>query len=83
VRAGAKFMVNLPEDHRSGYLWQLSGDYDKKILVQLNSVWHGEERGVDFNFRALSPGQTKITLFRRNYNDTSDIRCYSVRITRN
>jgi hypothetical protein len=53
VRAGAKFMVNLPEDHRSGYLWQLSGDYDKKILEQLNSVWHGEARGVDFNFRAL------------------------------
>jgi hypothetical protein len=79
----AKFMVNLPEEHDSGYLWQLRDDYDRKVVSMLNSVWHGAEKGVDFNFFAEGAGTATLRFFKRKYNDTSEVRCYSVRITPN
>jgi len=78
-----RFRINLPEDHSSGYIWQLSENYDKKILDNYNAVWHGNAKGVDFNFNTLSIGQTTLSFALRKYTDTSEIKHFIVNITNN
>jgi hypothetical protein len=41
VNNNSRFRINLPEEHTSGYLWQLKSNYDMTKIIQLNSVWHG------------------------------------------
>ena len=80
VRKGSKFKINLPEDHSSGYLWQLSENYNKTLIQDIGAVWHGSEKGIDFNLKALSVGETTITLILRKYNDTATIKTFIVNI---
>jgi hypothetical protein len=83
IRLGKRFMMNFPEEHASGYLWQLAPGHDNSKIMQLNTTWHGDETGVDFNFKAIDTGVTTLSFFKRKFNDTTDIRCYRVRITPN
>ncbi|MES2681295.1 MAG: protease inhibitor I42 family protein [Bacteroidota bacterium] len=83
VRAGEKFRINLPEDHSTGYGWQLNPDFDNTVVQHLNAVWHGKEKGIDFNFKALSVGQVTFTLINRKYTDTSGTRFFVVKIIPN
>ena len=76
-----KFMINLPEDHTTGKVWQLKQDYDNKVIHQINEVWHGNEKGIDFNLKTMSAGQTTLTFVLRAYNDTLDIKQYIVKIS--
>jgi predicted secreted protein len=76
-----KFRINLPEDHTTGNLWQLKQDYDTKVLQQINEVWHGNEKGVDFNLKTMSAGQTTLTFILRNYTDTVDNKQFIVKIS--
>jgi hypothetical protein len=48
VKPYKKFRINLPEDHRSGYTWQLNDVYDKDIVERLNTVWEGNNNVVYF-----------------------------------
>ncbi len=77
------FRINLPETHDSGYLWQLRGDFNEKVLVELNAVWHGNEKGVDFNFKPLSIGQTTINFVLIKYHDTLAAKRFVVKIVDN
>jgi predicted secreted protein len=72
VKNGTKFKINLPENHSDGYLWQLIHD--------VGAVWHGNERGIDFNLKALSIGQTTLTLIKRKYTDTITNKTFIVNI---
>jgi predicted secreted protein len=83
VLVGDQFRVNLPEDHSTGYGWQLKPDFDNTVVQDLNAVWHGKDKGIDFNFKALSAGQTTFTLINRKYTDTSDIKFFVVKIIPN
>lgn len=83
VRQGEKFRINLPEEHHSGYLWQMESSFDNHLLNDLGAVWHGNEKGVDFNFLARTTGQTTLTLHKRKYTDTSETRHYIVKIVNN
>lgn len=80
VENGTKFKINLPEDHSSGYIWQLGENYDKSLIKDLGAVWHGNEKGVDFNLKALSVGQTTLSFVSRKYNDTADYKVFIVNI---
>ena len=80
VKNGTRFKINLPENHSSGYLWQLSENYDKNLVSDLGAVWHGNEKGIDFNLKALSTGQTTLTLIQRKYNDTTGNKTFIVNI---
>lgn len=80
IQTKTKFRINLPEEHSSGYIWQLSENYDMTKVMQVNSVWHGPTKGVDFNFETLAAGQTTLTFILRKYNDTSDIKHFPVHI---
>ena len=80
VEMGTKFKINLPEDHSSGYLWQLSENYNKTQLKNCGAVWHGVEKGIDFNLQALSTGQTTLTFVQWKYNDTVSNKNFIVNI---
>ena len=80
VQANSKFCIILPEDHTKGYNWQLDQSYDPSVIQQINEVWHGNEKGIFFNLKALAMGQTTLTFVSRNYTDTADIKHFIVKI---
>jgi predicted secreted protein len=80
VENGTKFKINLPEEHSSGYIWQLSENYDKSLVKDLGAVWHGNQKGIDFNLKALSVGQTTLSFVSRKYNDTANYKTFIVNI---
>lgn len=81
VKAGDKFRVNLPEDHTDGYTWQLNSDELNRAQIQeLNAVWHGTKKGIDFNFKALAAGQQTLTFVKRKYIDTLSVKSFIVKI---
>ncbi len=80
IKVNKKFKINLPEEHKSGYMWQLSDNYNKKPVEHLNAVWRGNEKGIDFNFKALSIGQVTLCLVKRKYIDTIDYKTFIVNV---
>ena len=78
VDAGEKFYIPLPEDHRTGYMWQLSKEYNTNMLDYLVSVFHGNEKGVYFNFMGLKPGRTTLNFTLIKYQDTTDTRSFII-----
>jgi predicted secreted protein len=80
IAQNTKFLIVLPENHTTGYLWQLKQDYDPSLISQINEVWHGNEKGIYFNLKSLAPGQTTLTFVSRKYTDTADIKHFIVKI---
>lgn len=80
VEAGEKFYIPLPEDHRTGYMWQLSNEYDTKTLDYLSSVFHGNEKGVYFNFAGIKPGKTTLNFTLMKYHDTTEVKSYVIEV---
>jgi hypothetical protein len=83
IGKGAKFRITLPESHAGSEMWQLSSNDNPAAVSQLNSAWHGEEKGIDFNFVANAPGKANLQFFKRKFTDTVETRCYRVTITAN
>jgi predicted secreted protein len=83
IKKGGKFRITLPEDHTKGYTWVLNDDFDKNVIVHWNSVWHGNEKGIDFNFKALDQGKTTLHFFLRKHTDTTSYKIFNVKITDN
>jgi predicted secreted protein len=80
ITPNTKFVIVLPENHTTGYLWQLKQDYDQSLISQINEVWHGNEKGIYFNLKSLAHGQTTLTFVSRKYTDTADIKHFIVKI---
>lgn len=80
VEKGRDFRIRLPEDHSTGYTWQLSEGYDKNLISLNNIVWHGNEKGVDFHLSSLASGQTTLGFVCRKYTDTLGMKTYIVKI---
>ena len=74
------FTVILPEDHRNGYTWVLDPNFDENICSHINTVWHGNDKGVYFEFKALKPGESSLKFLSRKYTDTLDIKTFSLKI---
>lgn len=83
LKLNNKFRINLPEDHRTGYMWQLNPDFDKGKINNLGPVWHGNEKGVDFNLEATAAGQTTLTFVLRKHTDTTDVKNFIIKIVDN
>lgn len=82
VEAGKMFRVTLPEEHTSGYTWQFKSEgLNQSVVEELNAVWHGPVKGIDFNFKALAAGQTTLTFVKRKYTDTLTVNSFIVKIT--
>jgi predicted secreted protein len=79
VELNKKFRVNLPEDHRTGYTWQLN-EHDQTVIDHYNTVWEGNSNGVYFYFVALKPGLTSLNFTSRKYNDVNSIKEITIKI---
>ncbi len=75
-----KFHITLPENHTTGYLWQMGKEYDTKVADYMNSVWHGNEKGVDFNFEATEKGQTQLEFTLIKYQDTLETKQFIIEV---
>lgn len=80
VEIGKKFYINLPEDHTTGYMWQLSNSYDDNTLTYLSAVFHGNEKGINFNFEGLEKGKTTLNFTLIKYHDTSDVKSFIIEV---
>ncbi len=83
VKKGEKFRITLPENHVEKESWSLQPGYDARVVRRLNEVWHGNEKGIDFNFEALSAGTTTLSFTQRKYADTLQTVDYKLKITEN
>ncbi len=68
LKVGSKFFVRLEGNPTTGYNWQIK-DYDKNIIEQVGEVDYVSESDkigsgghYTYNFKALSPGTTKLEL---------------------
>ncbi|MBK9283381.1 MAG: hypothetical protein IPM51_03590 [Sphingobacteriaceae bacterium] len=80
IIAKKKFKINLPENHKLGENWVLIDDYNHEIINHINSVWHGDQKGLDINFLALKQGKTTIKLKLLKMKDSVAVKQYIVDI---
>jgi hypothetical protein len=80
VRMGEKFRITLPEDHSRKGTWRIMDNFDAHVVDHTSSVWHGNAKGVDFNFKSLSAGLCTLHFVSRHYNDTIAQRAYIVNV---
>jgi predicted secreted protein len=77
---GEPFRITLPENHTTGYMWQINNNYDSKILDYYGSVFHGNEKGVDFNFKTLAQGKSTVNFALIKYQDTLEIKQFVINV---
>ena len=75
---GEKFRITLPENHTTGYMWQLNNQYDTKVLDYYGSVFHGNEKGVDFNVKTLEKGKVTLNFALIKYHDTTEVKRFII-----
>lgn len=80
IQVGEKFRISLPENHTTGYMWQINSNYDDKILDYYGSVFRGNEKGVDFNFRTLDKGKATLNFALIKYRDTSAVKQFIINV---
>lgn len=81
VKKGDKFTIILPENHTENYFWKLKDDHDKTILDYMGSVWHGNEKGVYYNFSAKRSGVDTLKLTQYKMQDSIKSVVYIVRVS--
>jgi predicted secreted protein len=78
ISKGEKFRITLPENHTTGYMWQINNSFDAKILDYYGSVFKGNEKGVDFNFTALEKGKATVDFALIKYHDTTEVKQFII-----
>lgn len=78
IAVGEKFRITLPENHTTGYMWQINNTFENKILDYYGSVFRGNEKGVDFNFTTLKKGKATLNFALIKYHDTTDIKQFII-----
>ncbi len=80
VKNGENFMIILPENHSEQLMWKLDDKHNKNCIEYINSVFHGNEKGVYYNFKALQKGQDTLHFALYKYNDVTKILSYIVKV---
>jgi predicted secreted protein len=75
-----KFNITLPENHTTGYMWQIENSYNDTVIDYMNSVWHGNEKGVVFNFEGKAKGSAKLEFKLIKYQDTTEIKQFWIEV---
>lgn len=78
VKAGQSLLIILEETHKDGSTWQLSGDYNRKVISYEKEAWHGPSKGIYFHLRAVQSGSTELHFVKRKYTDTLDKLTYII-----
>ena len=77
-KKGEKFRISLPENHTTGYMWQINNSFNNKVLDYYGSAFRGNEKGVDFNFKTLEKGKATLNFALIKYRDTSDVKQFII-----
>lgn len=80
LQSGEDFDIRLPENHTTGYMWQLSNSYNSQQIDYINAVWHGNEKGIYFNFKTVNKGTTKLDFSLIKYKDTLDTKTFIINV---
>lgn len=80
-KVGDKLRVNLPENHTNSENWLLTGSTPQSITL-LNAVWHGNQKGIDFNYEAKTAGVDTLRFILRRVNDTIATHQVIIRVQR-
>lgn len=78
INKGEKFRITLPENHTTGYMWQINNTFNNQILDYYGSVFRGNDKGVDFNFTALKTGKATLNFTLIKYHDTTDVKQFII-----
>ncbi len=78
VTSGQSLLIILDETHKDGSTWQLSSDYDRKVISYEKEAWHGPTKGIYFYLRAAQTGSTELHFVKRKYTDTLDRLTYII-----
>lgn len=87
IKTGEKFDIILPENHDEGFLWKLNNNHSKSILDNMGAVWHGNDKGVYFRFKAENTGTDtlRFTLYKTQAvtkdHDSIKTAIYIVKVT--
>jgi predicted secreted protein len=76
----SKFNITLPENHTTGYMWQIKNGYNDTVVDYMNSVWHGNEKGVVFNFESKAKGSAELEFKLIKYQDTMEIKKFWIQV---
>lgn len=80
INRGEKFRITLPENHTTGYMWLMNPKINNQVLDYYGSVFHGNEKGVDFNFKTLNKGQDTINFTLIKYRDTAEVKQFIINV---
>jgi predicted secreted protein len=69
IKSGEKFTIILPENHTEQSFWRTK-ETNGKCIEQLNAIWHGNEKGVYFNYLAVKTGVDTIHFSKLKRQDT-------------
>lgn len=76
----SNFNIQLPENHTTGYIWQLSNAYNTETVEYVNAVWHGNEKGIVFNFEGKNKGKTELLFRLIKYQDTAEVKTFVIEV---
>lgn len=79
VKTKEIFTIILPEDHREQAYWRTK-ETSQKCVEQLNAVWHGNDKGVYFNYIANKTGMDTIQFAKLKQSDTLEKRTYIIQV---
>lgn len=82
IKINEKFKINLPENHTDGYTWQQT-NLQLNCLNSKGEVWHGNEKGIDFNYHALQVGVDTLFFVKRKYDDTLMTKKFIIKVNAN
>lgn len=70
-KLNSEFKINLQEEHNSGYTWILNQKSTNEIVSNVNQVWRGNEKGIDFLFETSAIGTCTLEFTKLRYQDTA------------
>lgn len=80
-KINTSFKINLPEEHKSGYTWLLNQKSTNNVVYNINQVWRGNEKGIDFLFETTTVGTCTLQFTKLKYQDTSAQKSFVINCT--
>ena len=79
IKAGEKFTIILPENHSEHFIWKLSEQRNSTVIEYVNAVWHGNDKGIYYNFKAVKTGTDTCHFTQLKLKDTTRLAEYIVK----
>lgn len=81
VKKGEKFTIILPENHAENFIWRLKVKENSQVLKSINAVWHGNEKGIYYNFEALNKGSDSLLFTQMKMQETTGTAVFYFQVT--